>query len=89
METMSKTTPSEDQVDIFGGNQAATLVASVVLAAALLFGTIYTGGGGDDDAGRKQKVRLLHLPKCIYTYMCDLTGRIWGGGRRLGAWPPQ
>lgn len=58
MDTMSKTTPSEDKVDVFGGNQAVALGASVVLAVALLFGTIYTGSGGDEKSSRREQVRL-------------------------------
>ena len=57
MDTMSKTTPSADKVDVFGGNQAAALGASIVLAAALLFGTIYTGSGDDEKSGRREQVR--------------------------------
>lgn len=63
MDTMTNTTPSEEKVDVFGGNQAVALGASVVLAIALLFGTIYTGGG-DDESGRKQKVRLFCFLSC-------------------------
>ena len=61
MDTMSKTTPSEDKVDVFGGNQAAALGASVVLAVALLFGTIYTGSGDDEKSSRREQVRLLSV----------------------------
>lgn len=60
MDTMSGTADDkDDKVDVFGGNKAATLGASIFLAVILLIGTIGLPDGGGGKAPQAPQVAPL------------------------------